>query len=76
MAALRRVVITLVVYAAVAAALLPLLGFLQRGLALPPLFGTLARGLLVAGAVAAGLLAWAYPRLGQGGGEGSDPPQG
>ena len=49
MGALRRVLLTLLVYAAVAALVLPLLGFLRRGLALPPLFETLGRALLRAG---------------------------
>lgn len=63
----RRVAIVLLVYALVAALLLPGVDLLARALALPPLLGRLVRWILVLGVPVAAALAWRYPELGRGG---------
>ncbi len=63
--ALRRVLLVLLVYALVAALLLPAVDWVARTLALPPLLGRLLRLLLALGVPVAAVLAWRYPELGQ-----------
>lgn len=61
--ALRRVVPTLLVYAAVSWLVLGLSRWLRRVLALPGLFDSLVFWGLVLGAAFAALLAWQYPEI-------------
>lgn len=71
---IRRVLLVLVVYAGVAALILPGVDALQRILALPPVFGLLVRIGLVGGVPMAVVLAWRYPALGSGSSEQPEHP--
>ena len=68
---MRRVVIVLAIYLAVAFVVLPATDWARRLFALPGLFSDLVRIGLALGIPAAGVLAWMYPTLGQ-----SDLPRG
>ena len=64
--AVRRVLIVLLVYAAVAWLVLGGAGWLQTALALPQLFDDLLRLGLAVGVPIAIVIAWRYPHLGGG----------
>lgn len=70
--AVRRVLIVLLFYAAVAWLVLGGAGWLQTALALPRLFDDLLRLGLALGVPIAVVIAWRYPRLG--GGESGQSP--
>ena len=70
--AVRRVLIVLLFYAAVAWVVLGGAGWLQTALALPQLFDDLLRLGLVLGVPIAMVIAWRYPHLG--GGESGPSP--
>lgn len=68
--ALVRVLKVLAVYAVGAGVGWVAIPPVRRTFLLPPLFEDVARGFLVVGAVVAALVAWRYPAMGVGGGEG------
>jgi hypothetical protein len=70
---IRRVVMVLAVYVAVAAVILPATDWARRLFALPGLFADLVRVGLAAGLPFAAILAWKYPTLGQEPRTGRDP---
>jgi hypothetical protein len=72
--ALRRIVLTELVYGALAVLGWWVIDPVRQTFLLPALFSTLARAALVLGFPLAGLMAWRYPELGGGapdGGEGA-----
>ncbi len=60
----RRVAFTVVGYAVLSVALIPVFRGVRSLLLLPPLFMTLALGLLALGLPVALLVAWRYPDVG------------
>lgn len=70
----RRAVLVLLFYALGAWVVLLLGGWLRRVLVLPMLFNELLRAGIYLGALVAALVAWHYPRLGGGSGDGSGSP--
>lgn len=72
--AVRRTVVVLLFYALGAWAVLLVGGWLSRVLALPMLFDQLLQAGVYLGVPVAALLAWHYPRLAGGSGDGSDGP--
>ncbi len=62
---LRRVAVTLAVYAVVGGILWWIAPAFQRLLLLPMLFGRVLRGALLLGVPLAAVLAWRYPSLGE-----------
>ena len=69
--ALRRTVLVLLLYALGAWAILLVGGWLSRVLALPMLFDRMLHAGVLLGALVAAVMAWHYPRLAGGSGEGS-----
>lgn len=68
---MRRTAVVLLAYALGAWAVLLVGGWLSRVLALPMLFEELLRAGIYLGALVAAVLAWHYPRLAGGSGDGS-----
>lgn len=68
---MRRTVVVLLFYALGAWAVLLVGGWLSRVLALPMLFDQLLQAGVLLGALVAAVMAWHYPRLAGGSGEGS-----